>query len=122
MGSRPAGQVPVFSSCLMVPPVISWNRLDRDACAIASRTGAGISRSWAAMNGIASLGAVRRARRLPASHRLRTLAAAAHALFPSITSRRAGSGAGAVSGTGGVSAPSVPLAPLALRSGSALPW
>ena len=74
------------------------------------------------MNGIASLGAVRRARRLPASHRLRTLAAAVHALFPSITSRRAGSGAGAVSDTGGVSAPSEPVVPLPLRSGSALSW
>jgi len=40
-GSRPAGQVPVFSSCRMVPPVISWNRLDRDARVIASRTGGG---------------------------------------------------------------------------------
>src|SRR5580692_8822571 len=105
----------------MVPPVIFWKRLDRDAWVIASRTGAGISRSWAVMNDIASLGAVRRARRLPASHRLRTLAAAVQALFPSITSRRAGSGAGAVSGTGGVDARSEPVVPLPLRSGSAVP-
>src|ERR1700685_515692 len=96
IGSRPAGQVLVFSSCRMVPAVISWKKLDRDAWVIASRTGAGISRSWAVMNGIAPLGAARRARRLPASHRLRTLAAAVQALFPSITRRSGGEGVGGV--------------------------
>ena len=81
-------------------PVISLNSSRPGAAARPERSGSGMVSSCRATNGAASRGAVRRANSSLASHRFRTSPAAFHALLPSMTSRRSGSGGPSAGGSG----------------------
>ena len=80
--------------------MISLNSARLAAPGSSERSGSGMVSNCRAMNGAASRGAVRRANSTLASHRLRTSPAAFHALLPSMTSLRAGSGGLSAGGSG----------------------